>query len=306
MLNRKVALAVALIVVAAGLIAIGGAVAYKPGTGPRPDRETGGGAYSGQAEAAPGLTDRREYPARETLTARPDPGRAESIVAGSYHKDPEAWQPILADAGNEALRRRLAEPVSMNFIGCRLDYFLQVLGRNGKPEFRIEGTAGTDALKVTLAVEGMPLGAALRWVCRQARSAYRLENGEVVLAPGARVRMPAPPPDEAAKAWLAMARDILGSNVSFDLQDCDLDDALQVVFKTTGLNVILDRDVSRATRVMLMAHDEPLACVLEDLTRAGLEFALVDHALFVGSPQAVWEVAGEKPGFGGERSGDVF
>lgn len=210
------------------------------------------------------------------------------------------------DDPGRALRSRLAVPVSLNLIRCPFDHLLGTLRRIGGVEIRIEAEPAPDLPVVTFVVEDMPLGATLRWACRQARCSWRVDDDGIVVAPGQMARLPAPPPDQAEEEWLADAQGTLQSNVSFNFPGCDIDYALQIVFKTSGLNVMLDRDADPATRVTFAASDEPLLHALECFRAAGLDFALVDHALFVGSPEAVREVAGDRrvPSMGEEE--DVF
>ena len=107
---------------------------------------------------------------------------------------------------DQALRRRLAVPVSVNFIGCEFDYFLQAISKLGGPSVRVENVPGRHLPKITLAVTNMPLDALLRWVCRQNRCSWRVGNGGIVLVPGEETRLPAPPPRLPSPAMPASRR----------------------------------------------------------------------------------------------------
>ena len=118
-----------------------------------------------------------------------------------------------------------------------------------------------------------------------------------VLVPGAESRMPAPEPDGAARSWLAETERALDSPVSLEFGDAELRYAFDTLSRVSGINVILDHEVGSTPTLSVRLKGLPLRNMLSTICRASvLDFALVDHAVFVGSPEAVAEVTGEKSG----------
>lgn len=191
----------------------------------------------------------------------------------------------------------LKSPVDLVVIRCHLNRLAEMVLRQANLDWRVSANSPASEFPgVTLTVENMPADAALRWACRKAGYSYRIGEKGIILVPNAKVRMPSPSPDEAARAWEAKTRRALAAPVSVNFADCDLDYALQIVSRTTGVNVILDRDTDPATKVRFVAEGEPLEEVLRSVCReAGLVFALVDSAVFLGSGEAVTQVAGDTP-----------
>lgn len=195
-----------------------------------------------------------------------------------------------------ALERALRKPVSANFIKVRFDSFLRLLLESEGIRYRTEGDVPTDYPGVLLQVEKMPRGAALRWACRQVGCCYRIEGEEVVLSAGDGGRMPAPAQDEEAKAYLAEAQRALEQKVSMNFVGVDLAYVLSTLFKISGVNFVLDRDAVPSWLVTVSFNDIPLREALRMICdQAGLEFAPVDYAMFVGPREAISQVTDRAP-----------
>jgi len=133
--------------------------------------------------------------------------------------------------------------------------------------------------RVTLEVEGLSAGAALRWLCRLGGADYRLTEGGVLVSTPATFRR------REIEAALA-------KRISFDV-NIHFADVLELVGTLAGVPVRLDPDLREDyNAITFKADDLTGRAALDWLARVGeLEWAVRDGAVFVSTP----EVMGTRP-----------
>jgi len=201
----------------------------------------------------------------------------------------KARPPALEDRGDEpwrrTLRRKLAEPVSVDFIACPLWCGpLPLLRKLKNVNIVLDERARRRPLEITIKLDKVTFANALTLMCSQFDLGWTVTGGLIYIAPGDRLR-------ELKERGLVPQERLeaaLRTTVAFRSDGVPFDPVIARVRKQLGICVLFDRSVpsrARRTALTLTLDRARFADVLRRVCRqAGLDYVVVGNAVVISTP----------------------
>jgi len=170
----------------------------------------------------------------------------------------------------EAFEKRLAEPVSFNFIETPLDDVLAFLINLGQVSVVVDrkGIEQRGALDVTLRLDKVPYCQALGWVCGLLDMGYTVTDGAIYVASRERLAVWEKAPTAAydAKEWKPVEA-AMNKPISFDFKSVSFDDFIAFLRARTKVKI------SRAAAARLRKIDRITLKVTDMKVKIALAWA---------------------------------
>jgi len=224
-----------------------------------------------------------------------DPDR----LAEMRRQDAEAAEAAhLPDSVRElGIERRLARKVTFEFIETPLSEALQFLQTLTESTIVCDPVSAADryTTPITLSLTNTRLSVALRWILRMADLDYGLVDGAVFISTPERIASARRALHDRRFAdalrpktkWSREIRRRLERRISFEFAETPLSEAIAFLQTLTKMNMILDPSAKASRRqVTMKVTNMPLDSALRwTCLIAGCDYALVDHAVFISTPE---------------------
>ena len=196
-------------------------------------------------------------------------------------------------AWKREIREQLARRVTFEFVETPLTEVIPFLQMLTKMSIILDPDLDRSKREITLRVTKMTLARALRWMLRLVELDYILKDGAVFISTPGKIDAESSPRIEAA-TWEDELRRALGRKVSFDFVDTPLTHAISFLQTVSKANMFLDPHALRKgdnAPVTLKVKDMVLEEALKRVVKlADLDYALIDEAVFVSTPERLAEV----------------
>ncbi|MFH1732442.1 MAG: hypothetical protein ABIF82_12445, partial [Planctomycetota bacterium] len=194
---------------------------------------------------------------------------------------------------SEAFEKRLAEPVSFDFIDTPIDDVVAFLINLGGVSVVVdkEAVEGRGALDVTLRLDKVPYDQALAWVCGLLDMGYTVTDGAIYVASRERLAAWEKAPTAAydAKEWKPVEA-AMNKPISFDFKGVSFDDFIAFLRARAKLKISRAAAArpSKIDRIALEVKDMKVKFALAwACHQLDLAYTVKDGAVFISTPDRI-------------------